>query len=209
MGPLAEQGGHHNPQYHTAMAEVHKQLKRPSMQRSVFSMAKTTPTDLVRSKLSKNEIQHRALTYLSDDMLVNIPEDQNSYSLFQGFQASFPELTEDGRKHKRRVSRGRKLIDDGQQQSPSDPQSLQRLKKEKSSMLHELEMLGVRKNMASSEIREIDSKIANLAGMRRIILERLAGLEQEEALLEHDSMSPTQPGDLFLFVSSFQASRPG
>ena len=54
-------------------------------------------------------------------------------------------------------------------------------------MMHELEMLGVRKNMASSEIREIDLKIANLTGMRRIILERLAGLEQEEALLEHDS----------------------
>lgn len=54
-------------------------------------------------------------------------------------------------------------------------------------MMHELEMLGIRKNMASSEIREIDNKIANLAGMRKIILERLAGLEQEEALLEHDS----------------------
>ena len=54
-------------------------------------------------------------------------------------------------------------------------------------MLHEFELLGVRKNMASSEIRDIDNKIANLAGMRKIILERLAGLEQEEALLEHDS----------------------
>lgn len=56
-------------------------------------------------------------------------------------------------------------------------------------MMHELEMLSIRKNMASSEIREIDNKIANLAGMRKIILERLAGLEQEEALMEHDSKS--------------------
>lgn len=57
-------------------------------------------------------------------------------------------------------------------------------------MLHEFELLGVRKNMASSEIREIDNKIANLHGMRRIILERLAGFEQEEALLEHESTKP-------------------
>lgn len=48
-------------------------------------------------------------------------------------------------------------------------------------------MMSIRKNMASSEIREIDNKIANLNGMRKIVLERLAGLEQEEALLEHDS----------------------
>jgi division protein 1 len=42
--------------------------------------------------------------------------------------------------------------------------------------------------MASSEIREIDNKIANLGSMRKIVLDRLAELEQEEALLEHDSM---------------------
>lgn len=54
-------------------------------------------------------------------------------------------------------------------------------------MMHQFDMLGIRKNMASSEIREIDNKIANLAGMRKIILDRLANLEQEEALLEHES----------------------
>lgn len=185
MGPLADSGGH-PPEYHNAMAEVHKQLKRPKVQRGVLSMTRTTPTDMVRSKLSTNEIQHRALAYLPDELLVNIPDDRNSYSLFQGFQASFPELTDEGKKHRRRVSRGRKLIDDGNQ-SPPGPHSLHKLKRDKSSMMHELEMLSIRKNMASSEIRDIDNKIANLNGMRRIILERLAGLEQEENLLEHDS----------------------
>ena len=140
---------------------------------------------MVRSKLSTSEIQHRALSHLSDELLTNIPEHENSYSLFQGFQASFPELTDEGKKHKRRVSRGRKLIDDGKS-SPNDPKRLGQLKKEKASMMHEFELLSVRKNMASAEIREIDNKIANLHGMRRIILERLAGFEQEEALLEHD-----------------------
>jgi mitochondrial division protein 1 len=189
MGPLSGSGPEPNNHYQSAMVEVQRQLRRPTIQRSVFSMAKTTPTDMVRSKLSTTEIQHRALTYLSDDMLDNIPDDDNTYSLFQGFKASFPELTEEGKKHRRRVSRGRKLIEDGQH-SPGSPHALVKLKKEKSSMMHELEMLGIRKNMASSEIREIDNKIANLNGMRRIILERLAGLEQEEALLEHDSRNP-------------------
>lgn len=184
MGPNnAEATSNH---YHQAMAQVQKQLKRPALQRSVFSMAKTTPTDLVRSKLSTTEIQHRALTHLSDDMLSYIPDSDNSYSLFQGFQASFPELTDEGKKHRRRASRGRKLLEDPTT-TPGTPKRLGQLKKEKAAMMHEFELLGVRKNMASSEIHEIDNKIANLHGMRKIILERLAGLEQEEALLEHDS----------------------
>jgi len=182
IGPNAEDVSGH---YKTAMAEVNKQMRRPKIQRSMFSMAKTTPTDMVRSKLSTSEIQHRALTHLSDELLSNIPEHENSYSLFQGFQASFPELTDDGKKHRRRVSRGRKLIDDGKA-SPSDPKRLGQLKRERASMIHELNLLGVRKSMSSAEIREIDNKIANLHGMRRIILERLAGFEQDEAVLEHD-----------------------
>lgn len=174
------------------MGQVHKQLVRPGMQRKMFSMARTSPTDLVRSKFSTSEIQSRALAYLSDDMLQNIPEDENAYSLFQGFQASFPELTDDGKRHRRRASRGRRMIEDTPTASHT-PQHLHKLKKGRSTLIHELEMLSIRKNMASSEIREIDIKIANLTGMRRIILDRLAGLEQEEILLEHDRKNWSPP----------------
>lgn len=184
MQPNAEAAAQH---YKNAMAEVHKQMKNPTVQRSMFAMARTTPTDIMRSKLSTHEIQHRALTYLPDDMLANIPEHANSFSLFQGFQASFPELTDEGKKHRRRVSRGRKLLEDSDS-TPGSPKRLVQLKKEKAAMMHEFGLLGTRKSMASSEIREIDNKIANLHGMRRIILERLANLEQDEAILEHDSM---------------------
>ncbi|KAL9488767.1 hypothetical protein ACSS6W_001044 [Trichoderma asperelloides] len=184
MGPAAEASGAH---YRAAMAEVHKQMKRPSVQRGVFSMARSSPTEIVRSKLSTAEIQHRALTHLPDELLSNIPEHQNAYSLFQGFQASFPELTDDGKKHRRRPSRGRKLLEEGEN-TPATPAKLSQLKKEKTTMVHELELLGVRKSMVSCEIREIDNKIANLYGMRRIVLERLAGFEQDEASLEHDVM---------------------
>lgn len=183
IGPLDPTA---HPQYQQAMGEVSKQLRRPTLQRSMFSMAKTTPTDMVRSRLSTSEIQHRALSFVPDSLLQDIPDDNNSYSLFQGFQASHPDLTDEGKKHRRKVSRGRKMIDDGHV-DPSSPHAVQKLKKEKAGMMHEFEMLGIRKNMASSEIRDIDNKIANLAGMRRIILDRLANYEQEEAILEHDS----------------------
>jgi len=189
--PLADPSS--SAHYQSAMSDVHKQLRRPGVQRRMFSMARTTPTDMVRSTLSTREIQQRAISYLPDDLLRNIPEDENAYSLFQGFQASFPELTEEGKKHRRRVSRGRKLLDDKPAAADS-PHGLQKLRREKGAMMHELDMLSVRKNMASSEIHEIDSKIANLAGMRKIILDRLAGLEQEEALLEHDSKAACPPG---------------
>jgi division protein 1 len=182
-----------NQNYHMAMTAVTKQLQRPTIQRGVFSMARTTPTDMVRSKLSTREIQQRALSSVPDEMLADIPVVDNSYSLFQGFQATIPEMREEGRKHHRRKSsRGRKLLEDGSAsggagESESGKGQVAKLKREKSGMMDELEMLEIRKNMASCEIRDIDSKIANLTGLRRTVLEKLAGLEQEEALLEHDS----------------------
>lgn len=181
------------------MGQVHKQLARPAVQRKIFSMARTSPTDLVRSKFSTSEIQSRALSYLSDEILQNIPEDDNAYSLFQGFQATFPELTEDGKRRGRRSSRGRRMIEETPT-AVNTPQHLHKLKKSRSALIHELEMLGIRKNMASSEIREIDNKIANLTGMRRIILERFAGLEEEEVILEHDGKRRSNLGVLFVFV---------
>lgn len=169
------------------MADLHKQLRRPNLQRSVFSFAKTTPTDLVRSKLSMSEIQYRALSSLPDELLENIPENENVYSLFQGFQATLPDSSSDAKKHRRRISRGRKLLEENSAELEIPP-TIGKLKKEKEALTHQFDMFGIRKNMASSEIREIDAKIANLNNMRSIVLDRLAGLEQEEALLEHESM---------------------
>lgn len=183
IGPLGDPT--HSPHYHKAMSEVGKQLRRPGFQGRMFSIARTTPTEMVRSKLSSAEIQHRALAYVPDEMLQNIPEDQNTYSLFQGFQATFPEMTDEGKKHRRRVSRGRKLLEETEP-TPEGPAGLIKLKKDRSSMMHELQMLGIRKNMASTEIYEIDNKIANLTGMRKILMERLAQLENDETILEHD-----------------------
>jgi len=190
MGPLDTINNSH---YHAAMAEVHKQLKRPTIQRSMFSLARTTPRDLVRSNLSTSEIGHRALTYLPDSLLADIPDTDASYSLFQGFQATHPDLANDeqlketarGRARRRAHPRSRKLLEDAS--PPGGRNKLEWLKKEQDSLMHELELLAIRKNMATSEIRDIDNKIANLQGMRNLVLDKLTGLEQEEVMIEHDS----------------------
>lgn len=166
------------------MSELQKELRRPGIQQRVFSYAKASPTELVRSKLSTSEIQHRALTYLPDEILSNIPEDDNAYSLFQGFQATLPEEESEHRKrHRRRNPKGQKLLDGGVEEATTP---LEKLKKEREKLNHKLEMMGIRKHMCSSEIREIDNKMANLNTMRKIVLDRLGDLEQDEVQLEQE-----------------------
>lgn len=170
------------------MSELQKELRRPGIQRKVFSYAQASPTELVRSKLSTSEIQHRALTYLPDELLANIPENGNSYSLFQGFQATIPEEeTEHRKSHRRHNSKGQRLLREPEGEEAGPP-PLKELEREKKILNHRLEMMGVRKNMCSSEIREIDNKISNLNSMRKIVLDRLGDLEQDELQLEHELM---------------------
>ena len=158
------------------------------LQRSVFSFAQTTPRELVRSRISVPEIQHRALTYLPDELLANIPEDNNAYSLFQGFQATLPEEIDVGKKHGRHNARGQRLIGAAveDEEDAKLPASMRKLKNQKHTAAHKLEMMGVRKHMCAAEIHEIDNKIANLNTMRKIVLDRLAGIEVEEADLEQE-----------------------
>ncbi|CAI6342121.1 unnamed protein product [Periconia digitata] len=173
--------------YQHALGELHRELRRPMLQRSVFSFAQTTPREIVRSRISVPEIQQRALSYLPDDLLTNIPEDNNAYSLFQGFQASLPEEEGASQQHGRHNARGQRLIgEDVNEDSTNLPPSMVKLKNQKHSMGHRLEMMGVRKRMCAAEIHEIDNKIANLNTMRKIVLDRLAGLEMEEMDLEQE-----------------------
>ncbi|KAF2129461.1 WD40 repeat-like protein [Dothidotthia symphoricarpi CBS 119687] len=173
--------------YQNALGELSRELRRPGLQRSVFSFAQTTPREIVRSRISIPEIQQRALSFIPDELLHNIPEEKNSFSLFQGFQASLPEEPSTHKKHGKHNSRGQKLIGKGDEEDDSNmPPSMKKLKTQKHSMDHRLEMMGVRKHMCVAEIHEIDNKIANLNTLRKMVLDRLAGLEIEEAELEQD-----------------------
>ena len=167
------------------MVELQKELRRPGIQQRVFSYAKASPTEMVRKSLSTSEIQHRALTYLPDELLARIPEDDNAFSLFQGFQATLPESEEsEHRKKHRRNVKGQRLLEGPDLDQPVTP--LEQVKKERHKLSHQLEMMSVRKNMCSSEIREIDNKISNLKIIRKIVLDRLEGLEEDELLVERE-----------------------
>ncbi|KAF2771588.1 WD40 repeat-like protein [Teratosphaeria nubilosa] len=172
--------------YRSALSALHRHARRPMIQRSVFSFAKANPRELIRS-VNTSEIEFRALTYLPDDMIRNAPASQGPFSLFEGFKASLPDddLDRAGRRkrHSRHGSKGQKLLE-GPGDDSNGPPPLVRLKKDKGRLDHRLEMMGIRKTMCASEIKEIDSKIANLNTMRRVVLDRLAGLEQEEHDLE-------------------------
>ena len=187
LGPLNDSSG--TSHYQNAMSELHKELRRPGIQQRVFSFAQASPTELVRSKLT-SEIQHRAITFIPDELLKSIPENDNVYSLFQGFKATLPEVDEEGeyrKVHGRHDSRGRRLLEEAVAETEGPP-SLVKLKKERDKLNHRLEMMGVRKHMCSSEIREIDSKISNLNSMRKIVLDRLSSLEDDELKVEHEML---------------------
>lgn len=168
--------------YSTAMTDISKELRRPGIQNRVLSLAHRTPGEIVRAKFSTSEIQHRALTYLPDDLLRSIPDTDSQYSLFQGFQATLPDP--EAKRSSRKAKDGQKQIADSDVESSSS--SVAKLSKNREELARQLELYSIRKNMASSEIREIDIKIANLNAMRNIVIERLAKLEGEEAQLEHE-----------------------
>jgi division protein 1 len=177
------------------MGDISKQLsKRPALQKRMLSFNHRSPSELVRSKLSTAEIQHRALTHVPDEMLSNIPPVEHAYSLFQGFQATVPDenfTAERGRsRHRRRSSGKHKALEGPNGSAPDGPPTLAHMTREKAALTRQLEMLAIRKNMSSAEIREIDMKIANLNQMRNIVLDRLAQLEQEESEVEHESARP-------------------
>lgn len=163
-------------------------MQRPAIQRSVFNLAKANPRELIRSHFNSSEIEHRAITYIPDDLLRNVKENTSPFSLFEGFQASLPDddtpIVEKRRKHGKHGSKSQKLLDAPEEEK--GPPQLAKLKKLKQRSDHKLEMMGIRKTMCSSEIKEIDTKISNLNTMRKVVLDRLAGLEQEEHDLEHE-----------------------
>jgi division protein 1 len=182
------------------MGDVTKQLsKRPSIQKRMLSFNHRSPTELMRSKLSTAEIQHRALTHVPDDMLVNIPVIEHAYSLFQGFQATVPDesgLGDRGRPRHRRLSGKHRVLEEPNRSVPDGPPTLSQMNRERAALTRQLEMLAIRKNMSSAEIREIDMKISNLNQMRGVVFDRLAQLEQEESEVEHESMHESFPRDI-------------
>jgi division protein 1 len=170
----------------TIVKDITPHLKRPSFQKRLLSS--TSPSELLRTNLSPSEISYRQITYLSEDMLRDIPEDDGSqaFSLYQGFEASLPDTPRKTAERKRLThsyrrsssANGRSSSVNGRARQSKTPDSV-KWEKERDLTNHKLEVLGVRKAIASQEIKEIDGKLVKLNKMRA---ELIAKLEQFEIM---------------------------
>ncbi|ODV90950.1 hypothetical protein CANCADRAFT_113961 [Tortispora caseinolytica NRRL Y-17796] len=155
--------------YQMALADTFVPVaRRPSLQRKLLSFSRT-PSEVLRATLSSKEIKYHASTEIPERLLKNIPESSAEYSLFQGFAATVPDAN----------TPSRKLLES----VPGAPKSLE---SQKAEICHKLELLDIRKSLASTEIREIDQKIARLEEIRSIVFQRMQDLEEQEIQSERD-----------------------
>lgn len=106
-------------------------------------LSAASPSELLRTTLSPSDISFRAITYLPDELLYDIPETGDSaLSLFQGFKASLPDAGSStalrkgtkGHLHHRKASKVNEQLTEGQ-----------RLQRERDSLIRDLEVITVRK----------------------------------------------------------------
>jgi hypothetical protein len=115
--------------------------KRPSLQKRMLSAA--SPAELLRTTLSPADISFRAITYLPDELLYDIPETGDSaLSLFQGFKASLPESSTSTALRKGSKSHSHHRKSSKVAEPLTEPQRLQR---ERDSLLRDLEIITIRK----------------------------------------------------------------
>lgn len=159
--------------------DITPHLKRPSFQKRLLSS--TSPSELLRTNLSPSEISYRQITYLSDDLLRDIPEDdgKDSISLFQGFEASLPDPPRRLIKAKTRGHHRSSSSANGRQRHAKTSGSI-RWERERDHSLHMLDIVRIRKSLASTEIKEIDSKLSTLSKMRDGLIVKLEQLEVQE-----------------------------
>lgn len=165
--------------------DITPHLKRPSFQRRLLSS--TSPHELLRNNLSPSEISYRQITHLSDDLLRDIPEPAagggaaaSEYTLFQGFEASIPSSRQLVVKARHGHVRAPSVSGRRRNGGSRTPEA-QRLERERDTCVASLDVLKIRKALASTEIREVDTKLTQLRTMRAELMARLEVLEAEEA----------------------------
>lgn len=189
----------------------------------------TNGKSFFQNQFSNSKTSFQVLSYLSEELLNDIPSDNNATpkgsklltengekakkkknknepSLFQGFTASLPVINE--------TIDTQKKIDNGEEKSlpqyltngsdsgsydedaefslPGNIDSKQINNTYSLSFLHQacqkvtdnLDLLEIQKNLAASEIREIDTKLEKLKIMRDLVFKRVAKVEQNELFLE-------------------------
>jgi len=106
-------------------------------------LSAASPQELLRTTLSSADMTFRALTYLPDDLLYDIPETGDSaLTLFQGFKASLPESSTStalrkGTKHGHHHSKKGK--------ANGTLSELQKLQRERDTVVKDLDIVTIRK----------------------------------------------------------------
>ena len=182
-------------QYKNALGELHKEFQQVELHRSVWSIARAAPHDLLFSRLLPFHSSHTRrydssmalIRLLPEGLLQNMPEGRSRYSLFQGFEASIAEQVYQLRKQKTmQDGRNNRLLGAADRSGGRFGTLLEESRHEEQELRHRLEMMGVRKSICGSEVKEIDIKISELYAKRSASLDRLATLEQDELELERE-----------------------
>jgi mitochondrial division protein 1 len=107
-------------------------------------LSAASPAELLRTTLSPSDISFRAITYLPDELLYDIPETGDSaLSLFQGFKATLPDVG--GSSALRKGSKSHSYNRKSGSKSNGEPLSeAQRLQRDRDALLRDLEVITVR-----------------------------------------------------------------
>lgn len=180
------------------------------------------------NQFSDTKTSFRVLSYLSEDLLYDIPSNgipggkgqklltengtgsnkkgkgsqADEPSLFQGFHSSLPIINETISAQTNPQDTAAKLLGDSSQSANPDETeqfalpgrlswdelnesySVEKLRAASQSMTDNLDLLEIQKNLAASEIKEIDFKLEKLKMMRDLVFQRIAKVEQNEIFLE-------------------------
>lgn len=166
------------------------------------------PSEFLRANFSRDEISYRATTHISDQLLEEIPEENGrSFSLYQGFEASIPQVDEELElfKELQLEEKSDKLLTSGVEEGvrealenrlnnplpwdiskanirkSTDPGDLGHFKARIGQKLRNME---VKKDLSANEILDLDDQIAKLHKKRAAVFQKVAKLEKDEIFLE-------------------------
>jgi mitochondrial division protein 1 len=113
-------------------------------------LSATSPAELLRTTLSPSDISFRAITYLPDELLYDIPESGDTVlSLFQGFKASLPDAGSSMALRKGIKSHLHHRRSGSKTNTTESLTEAQRLQRERESLLRDLEIVAIRKVLSS------------------------------------------------------------
>ncbi|CEP60046.1 WD repeat MDV1/CAF4 family protein LALA0_S01e01772g [Lachancea lanzarotensis] len=180
------------------------------------------------NQFSNTKTSFRLLSYLSEELLYDIPSSGQSHrgqrknsgkflkengehvekqentraleepSLFQGFESSLPTIDEmitsgprqkttaieNGENNANDNNAGFSLPSEVDWDEVNTSNSLSVLKAASQTLLDGLDLLEIQKNLAASEIKEIDAKLERLKAVRELIFKRVARVDQNEIFYE-------------------------